>query len=744
VKKFQNLLLYSLILLTFGFPVKVSAQENIPLGSWRTHLSYRQAQHLAVAGHRIFCATPNSLFYLDREDNSVNPLTRSHGLSQMDFSTIAWNPHSSQLLIGYQNGNLDILQEQSVTNFDIIKNSTIAASKTIRHISFLNSTAYLSTPFGVVVLDLGNYQARETYQNLGPQGQVLSVSGSAVYQDSLFLATQQGIIAGALTKGDNLMDFNNWHRFGAEDNLPLEAFHHTSASESGLFAATDQEIYFYQNGSWLKIHEVSSQIRSLTAEGKQLLFTTSDAGLYSWQNQSGIQKITLPENASPHVAATSTEGDLWIADNANGLLSYRQGNFEYIIPNGPLANQFQKLYSVQNKLLALPKETEGFSIFEQGQWKNITGKDFPELKNIRFNDVVFNLLNEKYYFATQENGLMEWDGDQNFHFYRSQDAGVTLEHDGLSYLSLDANGNLWMIYAQGQKSLHQLTSQGEWKSYSLGLSSSTEINNLLADAYGNVWMTLSDISQPGLLAFNPESRAIKEFSSTNTSGDGLPSKHIYKLTLDYEGMLWLTTDDGVAYLPYPSSVFEENSTSVITPIYNQYPLLRDQEVYSIQVDGGNRKWMGTGQDLWLFNDLGEESIAHFTVENSILPSEKVLELAITETNGELFIATDNGMVSYRSGATRGQDLHQQVKIFPNPVPPAFDGQVGISGLANDAIVKITDAAGNLIRELQAQGSTTNWDVKNEFGQKVQSGIYLVFSATEDGEDTYVGKIAVVE
>ena len=108
------------------------------------------------------------------------------------------------------------------------------------------------------------------------------------------------------------------------------------------------------------------------------------------------------------------------------------------------------------------------------------------------------------------------------------------------------------------------------------------------------------------------------------------------------------------------------------------------------------------------------------------------------------MATDQGIVSYRTNASEGQDTHQQVKIFPNPVLPNFEGWVGLSGLANDVIIKITTVSGQLVKEIQASGGGASWDVRDYSGRRVATGVYMVFSASEDGNETFVGKIAVID
>jgi hypothetical protein len=154
--------------------------------------------------------------------------------------------------------------------------------------------------------------------------------------------------------------------------------------------------------------------------------------------------------------------------------------------------------------------------------------------------------------------------------------------------------------------------------------------------------------------------------------------------------------------------------------------------------------MGTRNGLWLFNADASELIHHFTSQNSPLLSNNILDIAIQPATGEVFIATGKGIVSYRGTATAGESVHSTVSVFPNPVRPDFTGLVGISGLVNNAIVKITDISGRLVYETRAQGSTAVWNVKDYTGRRAATGIYLIFSADAEGNETLVTKMAVIE
>jgi hypothetical protein len=194
----------------------------------------------------------------------------------------------------------------------------------------------------------------------------------------------------------------------------------------------------------------------------------------------------------------------------------------------------------------------------------------------------------------------------------------------------------------------------------------------------------------------------------------------------------------------PFAVFNNTAFDALTPIFERRPLLNNETITSLAVDGGNRKWIGTHNGLWLFNADASVLIHHFTSQNSPLISNNILDIAVQPLTGEVFVATDKGIVSYRGTATEGEAVHSHVKVFPNPVRPDFTGLVGISGLVNNAVVKITDVNGRLVYETRAQGSTATWNVHDYTGRRAATGIYLIFSADAEGNETLVTKMAVIE
>ena len=206
-----------------------------------------------------------------------------------------------------------------------------------------------------------------------------------------------------------------------------------------------------------------------------------------------------------------------------------------------------------------------------------------------------------------------------------------------------------------------------------------DIRNLIIDNYGQKW---GSVQNKGLFVYNDngtiEDKSDDQYKVITTSvGSGnLPSQEVYSLANDLDGNIWVGTKEGICVFYSPSSVFSGYNFDAQQIIveengFGQY-LLNSEIVYTIVVDGGNRKWIGTlGSGLYLLSEDGTEEIYHFTNENSPLISDNILDLEINHSTGEVFISTDKGLMSFRNDATTGRTNINSVEIFPNPVRENF-------------------------------------------------------------------------
>jgi hypothetical protein len=229
------------------------------------------------------------------------------------------------------------------------------------------------------------------------------------------------------------------------------------------------------------------------------------------------------------------------------------------------------------------------------------------------------------------------------------------------------------------------------------------------------------------------------------------TNEIYSIAEDRKGNIWLGSNKGILVYYSPSRVFSGEdfyAQQIIVPRNDGSglgdPLLGTESVTTIEVDGANRKWIGTRSGgVFLVSEDGLEQIHSFNTDNSPLLSNSITDIAINPTSGEVYFATDNGIISFISDATEPNDLFRDVYVFPNPVREDYFGDVIISGLMENSFVKITDLNGNLVFETTSLGGQALWNGQNLRGERVATGVYLVFCSSEDGLNTHVTKLLFI-
>ena len=745
-----------LLLLSSLFPFMAGAQTNIPLDTWRLHFSFLDVQELAVAEERVYAASDNGFFYFDTEDQSITQLSTSDGLSDTGVDLLAYDTQSETLLIIYRRGNVDVVQKGDIFNIPTIKEAALPGERTVYDAVFSNRYAYLAMDYGISKLDLQLHEIEESYLNLGPAGEGVQVYGLAIFNDSLFAATEVGIVANALQEA-NLADFHTWRRYPSIGKEAGAA--HTLAVRQGtLYVGVDGKgLYRYNNGQWDSTSfQVEQDFRALETTEEGLLVTLEESVVVYHPEQEEATLLNSPLIRSPHEALFDTNGTLWIADGYNGLLgSLPDGSFQVYIPSGPLADVPVQLYAANEQLLAIFRAKgeesglNGFSVFSEGQWKNfIAGQTEGMPVFAAFTDVVFNPQNGYYYFSSATDGLLEWNPSSNeFTRFTAEMEGVglganTAGETSVNALAVDAEGVVWMVQpGVGVPLLSYNPADENWQGYLHNVSSAGNAQQLLVLPNNDKWLRLPE--RGGVLVFNEEAETYRTLSSGNNEG-GLSEAFITALVDDLDGQVWVGLEKGINYIPNPYIVLSDADVNAALPVYDRRALLSSERVTALAVDGGNRKWIGTPNGLWVFGDYGDTLYHHFTAAESPLPGNNILDIAVLPESGEAFIATAQGIASYRSGATVvGETPASEIKVFPNPVYPSYEGTVGITGLPHDAIVKITDASGRLIKELQAEGGTASWNITDWQGRRPASGIYMIFTASEGGEESLVGKLAVI-
>jgi len=745
------------IIISLFLSSRVIAQNNIAIGQWRTHFSYNQVNYVVDADNIIYAASNNGLFYYDKDDNSITKITKLDGLQGGEVSALGFDKSSGLLFIGYVSGNLDIIEGHTIFNFDLTSTSQVQGSKTINYINFFGDFAYLSTDFGVLQFDLQKKEVKETWRELGinntGEPEPLQVNMSAVKNDSIYLATSQGVIATNIINNVNRLDFRNWKRFKMTEGLPESSVAIINIINDELLAGVNNlGLFRYDENLWTSTGVLTNRTFTNCSNGERPL-VVADSLVYkilpSW---SAIQiNVNLADTYSS--ALNDKNGHLWLGSYNNGLINVTGASFESYMPSGPRSDYSFRLNYVNGKIYGLSggfdengsalNIEDGFYTHSNGQWKNYNSHSvefqIPEFKDI----VAVEYFNKKTYIASMGYGLLEITDDGKQKIYDETNSpliNTNPPYRGVKVPMIKVGyDGLWVLN-YGSNNILKLNNQGTWETFAIpNTAAAFSVDMLVLDDL--IWMIVNPTYGGGIVVYDVEGGNTRYLTTTSGNG-GLPGNDVYSLALDKNDYVWVGTDFGVSVFTNPRLVMS-GSVDGIEPIFENRQLLRDETVLDIEVDGGNRKWMATNSGVWLFDQEANRQIEYFTSANTPLAANEVLDVDIDDKTGEVFFATSQGLVSWRGKATEAKEVNGAIKIFPNPVPKDFKGIVGISGLVENADVKITDVSGKLIFKTKANGGTATWNVTGYNGKRAATGIYLIFSASEDGEETFVGKIAVV-
>jgi ligand-binding sensor domain-containing protein len=710
------------------------------------HISYGSISSIAVGSHRVYGATTNGVLAFDRDDNSVTSYNKITGLTSSGITAVGADNARDQLLVAYADGVLDLVTDAGTQRFDRLKNSTtISGSRRLNAIRIRGNEAYIAADYGVVVFDLARREVKETWRDLGPLGSALRINQLAINGDTIFLATDKGVLAGDLKT--NLLDYNLWKRF--DQNTFAAAFSSIAVFQDKAYVTLNGTgIYAYTGGTWsLQPFLPGKSFQSLEASAAHLVIT-EDANIWTLSASGALASLTVDAAHAPLTAQEDERGKFWIGDSSSGLISNVSGGYTAILPDGPVAKPYRLGYA-QDALYALaggpsttfqPLHNAGtIDTFQNGAWQNSTSTALD------LTDVATDGAGNRY-LASFGYGLEKRDAEGNTTRYdetNSPLSNTSPPSRGVTLSAIEASADgLWVANYGAVQSLKLLKPDGTWAAFSFPFTASRYPVDLAVDLYGYVWMVLNPALGGGLVVFDLKENKYAYLSNAEGAG-GLPNRNVRSIAIDRDGYVWVGTDQGVGYFIYPPDVFTGN-VDAVKPIYDNRFLLRDDQVTALAIDGGNRKWMGTTRGVWLFNPTGETLVHNFTAATTPLLSDSLLDIEVHPATGEVFFATTQGLASYRSGATQGTVSFETVKIFPNPITKQFSGTVGITGLATDAIVKITDVSGKLIWQTQANGGMATWNVQDYNGRRASTGIYLVFAATPDGSESVVGKVAVID
>lgn len=751
--------------------MNAQAGTDLAIGQWKQHLPFVRGVYVAQSDDQVFYATSHALLIFDKADRAFEMVTKVERLSGVGVNLVKYNKGSDVLLLGYEDGVIDLLSDEgNLTLLNVPESNILLGEKRLNDVFMANdSVAFIAGNFGLTTLNVLNGRFPNTIK------MPFEAKGVVVWNERIFAATVDGIYFVDPSEVFNIDDFSSWSRLEAAEGFPFDYSSNALAVfNDKLYAdVNDSLLVFDGNSTELLRHFDDFSIQYLTSEGEHLI-----AGWQCGEGNCNGQVLIFDENHNarpagnscvnrPTYAIEDEEGNIWYADRWN---SYRiqdlgrntcpnltlnspasKNTYDIAIDNGQV---WVATGGLNLTFSALFRQDGLFSLVD-GQWTQYYLWNTPELKDVSdFLDVEFDPVTGNVWAGAFLDALVEYDQEEGtFTIFNETNSDLQIapadpNRSRAAGLAFDADDNLWVCNTGAPEPIVVFRQDGTSQSFGLDCSTRTGIVEIVVDALGYKWLMNID-GGFGITVFDEGEMDVAgddECFVVNTSNSVLPTNEVNVMKVDRDGAVWVGTNLGAVV--FQCDPFNGGCTGTRPFVEVDgfgANLLEDQNVQAIGIDGANRKWFGTAAGIFIMSPEGNEQIAHLTAENSPLFSNDITAIEFDNENGIAYIGTTEGLISLRTEATSAEGFHSNVMVFPNPVRPEYEGPIAIKGLAEDATVKITDVSGQLVYETEALGGQAIWNGRDYNDRKVNTGVYLVFATSQNSNDPQVAvtKILVV-
>ncbi len=761
------------VLLMFAVSTCLQAAQ---IGSWNVYLSYHNATKNVAAGKTIYTVANGDLYSYNTEDSEVRTYDNLNILNDVDIADIGYSQEAKKIILIYSNCNIDLLDaNDNVQNLSALKEKSISG-KEISNLYIYGSMAYLSTGFGLIEVDMKEGVFRNTYR-LGLEGTCVAAN-----ENNVFLGTTSGLYV--CSKQENMQLQSNWKK------------HQGSTDWSKLLFYKDQLLGVRKDSLFVIDTQRTNTANKINGSAVTFIRETNDQLFWGDTKNicygSDINNFTIIKENNTWKDIAYQGGTYWVSNQYQGLQGYKitgnqvQMTTSSVIPDSPIRNLSYRLNWVGNRLLVAGGintvagyfNTPTAMYMEDNQWTNFEEmterpEKYKSLRLANTTDLVQDPTDPTHHYASLfRSGLFEYKDGKFTKFHNadnsplqsilSKSISTYYNYVSCAGLKFDPDGNLWMLCSQTDTVVRILRPDGKWNAlYYEPIQMASLCDNILIHSTGMVFVTSRRLDQRGIfcidtkgtLANTKDDKYILHKQIINQDETVYTPDEFYGICEDLDGRVWFGTTLGLFVIDNPEQVFDKDFRITQVKVNRNDGsgladyLLSGLPVTCIAVDGANRKWVGTQNNgIFLISADGQETIHHFTTEDSPLPSDAIQDIAVNSITGEVAIGTEKGLCSYMSDAIdAAEDLvKDNVLVYPNPVKSEYTGPITITGMTMDAEVKILSTNGQLVWKGVSTGGLVTWNGCNLSGKRVSSGVYHVVANDNAGNKAIVTRIVVIK
>ena len=727
----------------FGHALRTSiAQEKL----WTSYTNMRNVVDFVNLGNDIWAATTGGLLHWQNNGATFEKLTNTEGLEAITITAIGKDSRG-RLWLGLDGGLINIYDPHS-QNF-----SRVDDYRGFQVNAFLaqNDSMFIALNVGVSLYLVNRREVKETYKSLGNLPVQTAVKALFIRGRELWAATALGVAKTSLDFA-NLSAPQSWTNYYVSHGLPSTDIRDFAALPGELFAGTANGIAKWNGATWMNVTgDIGSRaILQLATSSDGTLYAATPIGIYRTTGNGSWTIVATPRNFIAGVLIDASN-KIWGATQDVGLLEYQAAGNTWIErePDGPASNNFSSLAVDESGYLWSTSTVGGISVFDGQRWRNYDERNGAFWRDYR--TVLIDPVNpDTRWFGAWGRGVIRATGDlENLQFTKYDTANGFLanarrtppDYVVVPFVKQDQRNTLWVAnYDPTNGSpIAFLDVDGRRGRFSTneGLRSLL-VSVIEIDRANRVWVGSENA---GVSVIDHNNTLFDRGDDVRGQGlgkeDGLASVRITSLVEDEDGIMWIGTDQGL------NSWFPRQDGEDVS---SHFGIISD-DIRVVRIDAQNNKWIGTSAGITVLSGSDNFSRSEFTIQNSPLVSNSITSFAFNRSTGEVYIGTTNGLSVYRSPFVAPRPDFSQLKGYPNPFVLNGDGGAfTITNLTKSSQLKIYNEVGELVRIFSPEdipGGLVVWDGKDDEGNVVSSGIYLVVAFNENGQSA-VGKVAVIK
>ena len=763
--------------------------SQVRVGDWDAYTSPLGIADMVEVDSLLVNATNGGILVYDRTLDQFKTFTKMHGLISTDLAIVDRDMYGQYWVGGASpNGFIQLFDEEFILKKTFDMDLTLIVDFALTD-SIVFAAFQQNQEWGIMEFrhDGEQYFYKDVYNNWPMT--LNEISGIVIVDEILYVGTDQGMFSGNW-KNTNLKDPANW-QLEVELTGDISTF---KLNDNTILLVLDNDIYEFNtltatsNLLWNFYHD-THEIYDVIKDDQDVLwlvlnknFVKTNDDAVEWSKRSGERFKRIFHLADGTIVAGTTTGLLIHNEDSQSFTRKK--------PNCLLMNSITALHVMSDGRLVAGSRF-GLMIKENEGWRNIVGFNGDDLiikENKDYSNFVADTIPVHFgnYIADIEEssdgilycgirgtypepqrhggGIVVIDIDDPGNFSLIDTSILDYFEDQymiVKDIAKDPYGNLWIAdtYATNKfEPIKVLNTDSTWGSFSVqesGNKLSLTPNTIDFDSWGRVWIgsfednnNVGGASNGGAVMLNysgdPASPFETEWTKVNVNADA-STNTVWSLGVTSSDVLYLLSPKGLHGLTLQFS----NSDPIANYGFTYFPNISFSSGSKLLIDPRDNIWTTSPtQGVYVLTSSATywPDINGLTAENSYLLSNNIAAVAFDENEGLAYIATDRGISVLKIPFSKKNSSYSNIEIFPSPFRVPNSTPLTITGLMDESSCMIMTLTGRVLKtinsRLNVEGYQAFWDGKDESGQWVGTGVYLIAAYDLKGAASF-SKIAVI-